>query len=177
MSTDINFLLKTDEESLKRRKRIKILNAIAIISLIIVVSISLGIFVLIQAANPLSIKNEQNVVLGKISQFQTRQAKLFAVNDRIENIDKILKIRKDLSNTMNELLAKVPSGMSINDFEIDDKSVIISGRSNSLYAIGEFINNLSNMAYQKGIIKSLTLNSLSLDLSSNTYQVSIKSDL
>jgi len=177
MSTDINLLLRTNEESLKRKKRIKILNFAAIASLICIGLVSLIIFILIQTANPTAIKKEQEDVLGKISQFQDRQSKLFILNNRIENINKILKTRKDLSKTMNELLAKMPSNLSINNFEINNASIIIAGQSKSLYTIAEFINNLTDMVYRKEIIKSLTLNSLVLDAGSKTYQVSVKSDL
>jgi len=177
MSANINLLLRTDEESSKRKKRIKILNFAAVASLMGVGLISLSLFILIQVINPKSFRKEQEDVLMKISQFQSRQVKLIVLNNRIENIDKILKIKKDLSKTMSSLLTKIPSKLSIDDFEVDDKSVTITGQSKSLFAIGEFINNLTDMVRNKEIIKSLTLNSLILDEGRNTYQISIKSDL
>jgi len=177
MITDINLLLRTDEESLKRKKRIRILNFVAAGLLIIVGLISLVVFLLIQGANSPSIRKEQNDVLKKISQFQDRQSKLFILNNRIDSIDKILKTRKDISKTMNELLAKMPDNLSINSFEINAKSIVLTGESNSLYSIAQLINNLTDMVYKKEILKSLTLSSLTLDNSSNGYQVSLKSDL
>lgn len=177
MNTNINLLLRTDEESLKLKKRIKILNFAAAASLIGVGLISLVIFITIQLINTGSIKKQQDNVLGQLSQFQSRQAKLFVLNDRVENIGKILKIRKDLSSAMNGLLAAVPGNLSVDDFEIDDKSLVITGQSRSLAIIGEFINNLTDMVRKKEIIKSLTLNSLTLDESKNTYQISVKSEL
>ncbi len=177
MSTNINLLLHTDEESLRRRKIIKILNFAAVTSLIGVGLVSFIIFILIQIVNPGSIIKEQEGVLKKISQFQTRQAKLFVFNNRVENIDKILKKRKDLSNTTSILLAKIPSQISVQDFELDDKSVVIEAQSRSLLAIGEFISSFTDMARNKEVIKSLTLNSLILDEGINTYQISIQSAL
>jgi hypothetical protein len=177
MSTNINLLLRTDEESLKRKKRTKILNIIAIISLTSVCLISIIIFILIQIANPESIRKQWEDVLNQLAQFKNRQDHLFVVNNRVENIDKLLRVRKDLSKTTNSLLAKMPSQFSVNNFEVDDKLVVISGQSMSLFAIGEFINNLTDMARKKEIIKSLTLNSLSLDVGRNTYQISVKADL
>lgn len=177
MNANINLLLHTDEESLKRKRRIKILNFVAVAALLGVGLISLSLFILIQAANSESIKKQQEDVLGKASQFQSRQAKLFILNNRVENIEKILKIRKDIAKTMRGLLTKIPGNLSIDDFEVDDKSVIITGQSKSLSAIGEFINNLTDMVHKKEIIKSLTLNSLSLDEGKNVYQISVKSEL
>lgn len=177
MSTDINLLLRTDEESLKRKKRIKILNFAGAASLIGVGLISLAIFILIQTINSSGIRKEQEDVLKRMSQLQSRQVKLFVVNNRVENIDKILKIRKDLAKTTGGLLAKIPSQLSIDNFEVDSRSIIMTGQSKSLWAIGEFINNLTDMVRKKEIIKSLTLSSLLLDENRNTYQVSVKSEL
>lgn len=177
MSANINLLLHTNEESLRQKERIKILNFAAVASLIVVGLISLIIFILTQVVNLPSIKREQEDVLRKTSQFQSRQAKLFVLNNRIENVDRILKVRKDLSKTTRDLLAKIPSQLSIDDFEVNDDSLIITGQSRSLSIIGEFINNLTDMVRRKEIIKSLTINSLILDAGKNTYQVSIKSEL
>lgn len=177
MNTNINLLLRTDEESLKRKKRIKILNFAGAASLIGVGIMSLIIFISIQAVNSTGIRKEQEDILMKMSQFQSRQAKLFLLNNRVENIDKILKIRKDLPKTTSGLLAKIPVSLSIDNFEADSNSVIITGQSRSLFAIGEFINNLTDMVYKKEIIKSLTLNSLTFDDGKNVYQISVKSEL
>lgn len=177
MNANINLILRTDEESLKQKKRVKIFRLVAAASLVCVGLISLGIFILIQVINPPSVKKEQEDILRKISQFQSRQANLFVLNNRVENIDKILKIRKDLAKTMNNLLATVPGQLSIDDFEVDSQSVIMAGQSSSLSAIGEFINNLADMVRKKEIIKSLTLNSLTLDNVRNVYQISVKSEL
>jgi hypothetical protein len=177
MNTNINLLLCTDEESLKHKKRIKTLNSFAIGSLICVGLISLGIFVWVQAINLESIRKEQEDVLTKMSGLQSRQVKLFVLNNRVENINKILETRNDLSKTANDLLTKIPSNLSVDNFEVDDKSVAISGQSKSLAVIGEFINNLTDMVYKKEIIKSLTLNSLMLNEGRNIYEISIKADL
>ncbi|OGH24981.1 MAG: hypothetical protein A3B47_02710 [Candidatus Levybacteria bacterium RIFCSPLOWO2_01_FULL_39_24] len=177
MNANINLLLRTDKESLKKKKEIRILNLAAAVSLIGVGLISLSLFIWIQIINPGAIKREQENVLKGVSQFQNRQVKLFVLNNRIENIDKILKMRKDLIKTMNGLLAKIPSELSVDDFEVDDKSVIIAGQSKSLFAIGEFIDNLTNMVHNKEIIKSLTLSSLALDVSTNAYRISVMSEL
>jgi len=177
MSENINLLIRTDKDSLKLRNRIKILNFAAITSLSIVILISLGIFIAIQVVNPEPIRKEQADVLGKISQFQTKQAKLFILNNRVENIDGILKTRKNLAKTMSSLLAKIPNNLSIDNFEIDGNTVIIVGQSKSLVTVGEFINILTDMVRKKEIIKSLTLSSLILDQAKNAYQVSVKSKL
>lgn len=177
MSANINLLIRTDEESLKRKKRIKILNIIATVSLVSVCLMSVGIFISVNIINIGSIKRRWNDAQMQMAQFQGRQSKLFIINNRVENVDKILKIRKDFAKVTNSLISKMPSQFSIDNLEINNGSVIISGQSMSLSAIGELVNNLTDMARKKEIIKSLTLSSLVLDQSRGIYQISVKSGL
>ncbi len=177
MNTNINLLLHTNEESLRRLKRVKKLNFIAVMFLVGVGCLSLLTFLSTQIINPSGIKREQNGVIEKISQFQDRQAKLFVLNNRINNIEKILEKRIDLPKALNALLAKTPGRLFIEDLEVDDKTVIMTAKSTSLLAIGELINNLTDMVRKKEIIRSLTLSTLVFDEAKNFYQVSIKADL
>lgn len=177
MSTDINFLINTDQESIKKKKRIKIFNIVAFISLTSLGLISLILFLLVQAINVPSIKREQDEILQKTSLFQDRQIKLSILNNRIQNVQAVLDKRKNLSDTMMSILAKSPSRLSVGDLQIDDKTAVMTAQSPSLYEIGELINNLTDMARKKEVIKSLTLNGISFDEGKNTYQVSVKSDL
>ena len=177
MNTNINLLLHADEQELRRRKRVKSLNFIAIMFLVGVGGISLLLFFLIQIINPLSIKREQSDIREKISKLQNKQAKLFVLNDRIDNIEKILQKRIDLGRVTNSLLAKTPGRLFIEDLEVDDKAVVLIAQSTSLLAIGELINNLTDMVRKKEIISSLTLSTLVFDEGKNSYQVSIKAEL
>lgn len=177
MSANINLLLHTDGETLRRQKRVKILNFVAVMLLIGVGATSLIIFLLIQVVNPSGVKKEQEDILKKISQFQSKQVKLFILNNRVENIEKIMAKRKDLSKATNILLAKTPTGILIEDLEIDGKTVVMTASSTSLWAIGELISNLTDMVKKREIIISLTLNSLVFDENKNIYEVSVKSEL
>ncbi len=173
MNTNINLLLHADEETLRKRKRIKTLNFIAIAFLVGVGAISLFIFLMIQAVNPSSIKKEQNAIIEKISRFQDKQIKLFVLNSRIGSVEKVLEKRIDLSKVLSGLLARMPSRLFIEDMEINDKAVVATVSSTSLLTIGELINNLADMVRKKEIISSLVLNTLVFDESKNSYQVAL----
>lgn len=176
MNTDINLLLHTDDESVRRLRKVKILNFAAVMSLIGIGLISLIIFLLIQAINPPSIQEKRDEILRKTSQYQERKAKLFIINDRINSIAEILEKRKNLSKAANILLAKTPNKLLIENLEINDTVISLTAKSTSLAQIGEFINNLTDMVRKKEI-SSLTLNYLSFDESNNAYSFSIKSEL
>lgn len=177
MNANINLLLQTSEESKREQKRIKRLNFIAVILLIGVGFLSIVIFLLTQIINPSGIKKEQKSVIAKISKFQDRQAKLFVLNNRINNIEKILEKRINLFLKVRSLLAKTPSRLFIEDMEVDDKKVTMSAQSTSLLAIGELINNLTDMVRKREIISSLTLSTLVFDEAKNYYLISIKANL
>ncbi|OGH17958.1 MAG: hypothetical protein A3C22_01595 [Candidatus Levybacteria bacterium RIFCSPHIGHO2_02_FULL_37_10] len=177
MNTNINLLLPKDDESLKIKKKTRIFNIIAIIFVFAIGTMSLVIFLLIQAADSPSLKEEQIDVLRKLSQFQDRQIKLLTANNRIENIYEILKTRKKLPQAANVLLERIPDNLSIGNLEIDSKAISMTAQSASLFSIGELINNLTDMVKKKEIINSLTLNSLIFNEDKNTYAVTIQADL
>lgn len=177
MNTNINLLLKNDEESLKRQRKVKLFNFIAAIFLILTGMTSLIIFLLIQLTDVSSIKKKHLEVARKISDVQDKQARLFILNDRINNILEILDKRHDLSSVMIAMLAKTPNNILVENMEIDYKVISMTVHSSSLFAIGEFINNLTDMVRKKDKINSLTLNSLVFDENKNSYAASIKSEM
>lgn len=177
MNTNINLLLKQDDESLKQQKKVKLSNFIAVIFLIVTGMTSLIVFLLIQLTDVSSIKKKHLDVAGKISDAQDKQARLFILNDRISNILEILDKRHDLSSVMSSILAKTPNNILVENMEIDYNVISMTVHSNSLFTIGEFINNLTDMVRKKDKINSLTLNSLVFDENKNSYTASIKSEM
>lgn len=176
MSTNINLLIHTDKETLRQKKRIIFFNLAAAVSLIGVGLIYFGIAILIQIVNPGSLEREHQKLLVEMSKLQSRQKNLFTLNNRIENINKIMKARDTISKKANILFTKVPSKLPLESFEIDNKSVILVGQSNSLSVIGEFLSSLTDMVRKKDTIKSLTLNNLELDTEKNVYNISVRSE-
>lgn len=177
MNTNINLLLQTDGESLKRQKRARRLNFIAITFLVVIGGISIFLFLTTAIVNPSAIVKEQNAVIEQMAKEQNKQAKFFILNNRTDNIEKILQKRLDLGKVTDTLLTKIPAGLSIEDLEVDNKQVFMTAQSSSLLAIGELIVDLTDMVRKKEIIKSLTLTTLVFDEGKNSYQVSIKSQL
>lgn len=177
MSNDINLLLYKNSELQRERKKVRIANTIAITFSIIVGIASMFAFVLIQSVNPSSIAQEQESTLKEISRLQDKQAKLFIINDRLTNIEEVFQDREDLSKNINSLLSNAPNNLSIENLEMDNKSLVLTISSSSLLSINDFINNLIDMARKKEIIRSLTLSGLTFDESKNTYLVSLKSEL
>lgn len=177
MNTNVNFVLPKDEAFLKEQKRGKIINVIAIAFPILVGVVSLIIFLITQAINPVSIKEQQEKTIGELSRLQDKKIKLLIINDRLDNIDELLKKRKDFTEKINILLSKMPNEVLLQNLQIDNTKLLLIVSSASLGAIDELINNLIDMAAKREIISSLSLDSLTFDENGNNYLVSLKSEL
>jgi len=177
MNANINLLLRKDEETLKRQRRIKKLNLLAVSFLIGIGALSFFIFLLIQIINPTSVKKEQDETFRKISVYQTRQAKLLILENRVNNISEIFNKRKDLSKVIQTILTKTPDRIFIESLEVDGKSVIMTAYSSSLSSIGDFINNFTDMVRKKDLIDALTINALVFDEERGSYEISLTANL
>jgi hypothetical protein len=177
MNTNINLLLPQDEKSLKERRRMKLVNLAAILSLLGVGFLSFIIFLMIDSVDINSVKRDQENILREINLLEEKQAKLIVVNDRIENVKKVLSDRRDLSFVMSSVLTRVPSNLEIADLSISDTSIVVTVVSSSLFPIGEFINNITVMVKEKEVINSLVVSSLIFDKSDNNYHAVLRSEL
>jgi Tfp pilus assembly protein PilN len=137
MNTNINLLLPQDEESLRKRKRVKIFNAISVLVLVGVGILSFFIFLLIKMTDVGPVLEQQNEISRKIIQLQDIHAKLNIANDRIDNIKEVLSDRTDLSTVTGAILEKVPTGLSIADLSMSDTSFTITVESTSLLPISQ----------------------------------------
>jgi len=176
MSSDINLLIKEDVKLLKHKKRVKMFRAVVLGSLVMVLMISGAIYTLNQRFSSSSIKKDQDSFLNQILNFRKKEAKLTIVNNRINNISNVLDKRIDSYRIVSTLLGKVPDGISVDNLEFSEKTIVINVSSETLRPIDDFINNLIDMAERKEIINALILNSL--DVSEvGEYSVSINAGL
>lgn len=175
MSNNINLLVKKDKKLLKEQSRLKTFRLIAIGSLLTLLLVSLSIFLLNQKLSNSSIKIEKDreSVLVEMKPFREKEAKLNVVNNRIDNIAKVLNKRIDVYKILNTLLGQASDGILIDSLEFTEKKISIEVSSGSLEPVDGLINNLVDMAKRKEIVKSLTLESLNASSLTEDYKVSI----
>ena len=174
MSKDINLLLNKNVKLLQLKKRLKGLRVIAVGFLVVVLLNSASVFLLNRKFSSSSIKKDQDSLLYKMSAFRKRQATLTIVNNRIQNISKVLNKRVDAHKIVNTILGKMPDGILVESLKYNDKTISMSFSSDSLLPLDEFINNLIDMATKKEIINTLVLDSL--DANGGKYLASISID-
>lgn len=176
MNNDINILLNQGSEELKQQQKIRLFRRIASAVSAFVGITSFIIFALTLYINPVSIKKEQESVKTQIAKYENKKAKLFLINNRVDDVKEVLGKRKDFSKTIDTLLAQMPSELAINEMEVSNNKAVITVSSSSLSSLGEFLDRLLGMAKRKNIISTLKLISLSLDPDKNNYIVSLESN-
>lgn len=177
MNTNINLIQPADKEFLEHQKRIRAANIVAVAFPILVGAMSLIIFLITQAIDPVSIRKQQEEVISEISKLQDKKINLFILNNRLDNIAGFIKNRRDFSENINTLLSRMPENVIIQRLEMDDKDLTFTISSASLRAIDDLINTLIDMAEKKEIISSVVLDTLTFNENDISYSVSLKSEL
>ena len=149
----------------------------AFVSLGIVALLSVIAFFLNSQFSPTEVKREEDVVLQNLSALSKKQAKLFIVNNRIQSITTILNRRADYYKILNFIIGKIPTEVFIDRIEVDRKKISLTISSNSLIPINTLINNFVDMVRKKETITSLTLNSLTLNVKTGKYSISLDASL
>ena len=175
MSNDINLRVKRDKNLLKEQSKLKVFRLIAIGALLTILLMSLSIFLLNQKLSNSSadIEKDRESVLVEMKPFRGKEAKIIIVNNRIDNITKVLNKRMDVYKILNTVLGKIPDGILIETLEFSEKKISMNITSVSLIPIDVFFNDLIEMAKRKEIVKSLTLESLDASSLTGSYKISI----
>ncbi|MDO8620797.1 MAG: hypothetical protein Q7R31_00720 [Candidatus Levybacteria bacterium] len=177
MINDINLLVGKDANYLRQKKLLSLVRLMAFASLGIVALLSVIAFFLNSQFSPTEVKKEEDVILQNLSTLSKKQAKLFIINNRIQNITTILNSRVDYYKILNFIIGKIPAEVSIDRIEVDKKKISLTISSNSLIPINTLINNFVDMVRKKETITSLTLNSLTLSVKTSKYSISLDASL
>lgn len=177
MNDSINLLVKKDKNILNEQKKLKVFRIISVGSLVVLVLTSLSTFLLNQQLLHSSLEKEKDAVLSEMLPFREKEAKINVVNNRIQNISKVLNKRVDIYKIINTILGKVPDGMFVDSLDLSENKVSIKISSSSLISVDSLFNNLIDMAKRKEIIKDLTLDSLNVSELEGSYKVSINMNI
>lgn len=169
MSIDINLVNKQTSEG-SRDIRLKKIKIISFAVLIIVASLSVILFLINLRFSVNYVQNQQNRIIQELSAYDKTTSKLFVLNQRLSDINSIKKERKQYQEKTDLLFKKIPGGVKIQDYTIDESGASMNLTSASLLDLDTFLN------YLLGLSKSKKINSIVLDqLSSaeNGYSMKI----
>jgi len=177
MNNDINLVSNKDTASLKAKKRLKQTRAIAIVSLVIVASLSIIVFIINSQTSLAGIKKDENSTIQSISYLNKKTAKLAIINNRLRDVSDILEKRKNYTNAVNTLLQLMAPGLSTTTLELGEKDVTLVVHSDSLLLIDKFLNSIIDLSSKKQIISGVTIDSLIFDQKAGNYSLSVRTTL
>ncbi|MCL4354326.1 hypothetical protein M1349_02520 [Patescibacteria group bacterium] len=173
MNSNINLILSKEGQTLKNKKKIKLLNSIALGLLLSVAAASVVLF-LLNTLNPLSsIKKDQLATINNITVLKERSGKLVIVNDRLKNILEINNKRKKFSPTIDYLIS-ILGNLKISFLEVDDKSISFSVSSYSLLEQNDFLQKLIVKSSKKEMVQDLIIDSLTVNEKTGLYQLKLR---
>lgn len=177
MNSNINLISTTSDDLELKRKRLLIARILAAVSLSAVALVSVVIFILTSQIPIATIKNNEASTLNDISYLRSKSAKLYLADDRINNISNIIATRKTYSDTVDQISKLIPSDLSIDAFSIENNKVIMTISGDSLLSISQFLDSYVDFGNKGKVIKSVSVNSLVLNVKSGHYSLSVTASL
>lgn len=175
MNSDINLVSPKDDQSVIEKKRLRIVRNIAYVLAGIVVLFSIIVFIISTSFSNSSIKKQQESAINQLSMLKDKSAKVFVINNRILNIEKVLKQRNDFSS-IESLLQIIPSSVKTNSLNFSEENISLTLISSSLLPLDDLINKYLDKVAKKQIIKNLSINSLNINEKTGNYFLTIKAD-
>lgn len=177
MNSGIN-LVSTHSEAIEREQ--KILLAIRLIAAILLISIALISILafIITTQIPLDrIKSEQSQTLNQISAQSSKLSNYFLIKDRLSNVNSLLNSRVDYTQSINSIFSKIPEEMEVESMSIESKTIEMQMSSSSLQSIDQVINSLVEMGSEGKIIKSVKLDSITLNAGVGRYSLDFSAEI
>ncbi len=150
MSIDINLVNKKTSESVKdlRLKKVKTIS----FAVLIAVAVSSVLLFLINLRFSVNyVKGQQNKIIEALSAYDETTSKIFILHQRVEDLSTIISERKKYHDKTELIFKNFPTGISIEEYEIDESGVILGVSSNSLLELDTFLNYLLDLTKTKKI--------------------------
>lgn len=177
MNNGINIVSNKNSQIEKELRILNILRFTAVSMLITVALVSIIIFV-ISVQIPLSdLRQQENSTISQISQLHKKLATYYLIKDRVNNINTLMSTRKDYTKSLNPILAKISSDLTVDDLEVEADVITLTVSGNSLVSINVIIDDLIASSDSKKYINNLIINSLNLNTSAGKYSVTFEASL
>jgi hypothetical protein len=177
MSNSIN-LVSTNVAGLEKElKRLKVFRVIAVISLIIVLSVSVLAFILNITIPIDSVKKEQQAAIAGISLFHKKLTQYVLLNDRVKNISSLIGKRANYVSQINQIYGITPADASISALGIEKNKISVTVSSMSLLSINKIIDSVVSLGVNGKTIKNVVIQGLTLDVGSGKYSLSLQADI
>ena len=177
MNESINLVENRNQQLEKEQKVLKFIRAIAVCLLVTIALISILAFIISSQIPLLAIKQDESSTMSQIAALHNKLATYYLIKNRISNISLLLNQRKDYTKVTSEIFSKISSDTSVDGLNLEKKAITLNVSSNSLLSINKLINDMIDLSDQKKLIANVKLESLSLNVQSQTYSIALTGDL
>lgn len=174
MNNEINLMPgKISHTSPNLRKRI-ILQRISIGLMFIISFLSITLFILI-ALSPLpSLKQREREEIKRLELFNAMIVKLHRTKDKINQINKILKLRPIYAETISAVSGLLPENVDIEEVHLNNKALSLTIESTSLLSLDQLLERLTPESGKTGPYKKITLVSIKKDFEIGKFVMTIE---
>jgi len=177
MSSSINLVSNKNVALERQLERLKIVRITALVSLAVVLSASILVFVLNLTLPLGSVKKDQQMTIVNISLQHKKLVTYTLINDRVKNLSSVISQRKNYVSQIDEVLGKVPKDVSVDALEIQLGKMSMSISATSLVPINKFIDDMVALGDRGKVLKNIIIQGLSLDTSGGKYTLSMQANI
>lgn len=176
MNNGIN-LLQTKGRGADVNSKVLLGYRIASVTLLCIVLLSGVVFLVLKVLSPLPIlKSEERDLRRRMTSLARTQTKVDIVQNRLLYISKIIKGRPKYDEIVDTIDTEIPSGATLQDLELDKKSVYVTIASSSLLDINTAYEKLISLTGRDNRFKRLLLDDLSIDTRLGQYLLTLRAD-
>lgn len=174
MPKDINLLPQKKLGFLEKEQTIIFFRAVAILSILILISSFFGIIILGKNYSLDNIQKQQTDVRLQLSKVKNKINNQLILVDRIKRIQSILNTRVLLNGQISLIQKQIPPGIQIQSLQISKASFDMTISSPSLLNLKAFLDSLTTSVQKNSLIKKLTIQNVAVDTSTGLYTVSLE---
>lgn len=173
MKNEINLLPPKKRLSEKDSKQIRTLHLATLGSLLIIVSLSVGVF-LMTALSPLdNLKKEEAKASADLDTLRPKAAKYLITQKRLGDIQGILASRQNYAGALVSMEQDEPQEISFDGISLEGNTVTLIASSTSLEAINSFLQSLQQKTATVGAYHNLVLSKMEYDSTGQKYNTSV----
>lgn len=177
MQKEINLLPRKNLGILQQERTIIIVRAIAFLSVIILVTCFVGVFLLGKNYSIDTVNTQQNSVRARLQVLHNKTITYLTLQDRVRRIQTILKSRSLLEAKIETLQKQVPQDVLLKTLTVTTKTASLSVSSPSLSSLKSFLDNVTTLLKKKTIFSTLVIDNVNVDAKTGAYSVSVGGNL
>lgn len=171
MSNDINLYYNKRVQGRDTQKIVKWLQISAIACLIIVFVSSVTVGALKITSKQKSLRDEEQQLLQELKKQEKKIGSLFLTSERLKGISDLVNKRFDFDTLLSYILSKIPSEVSINSLNIDNKRLTVSLSSSSLFSIEQSLDDFTQLVNTNKRFRKIDMDELNVDYNNGSYSV------